>query len=200
LYRGTHSLIDSCNVSRSVCLANAFFKAMPSNVDRVTATLLLQVRSHFELSSTKNNMVMELLNMCYCSVFSCTYTNFLTLYIPAIGNTTCCNYFQQVITSYYILKNRLGLSADVPHVQYGFIFLVNGNPRTANGFQAVLFLRVDILKSLFFTMMEHCLLLFRQVHLFIMSLYIKVVLNHEHGNHKSITITVVRYSKGTGKY
>ena len=119
MYGGTYSLVDSCNVSRSVCLANALFKAMSSNPDRATATLFLQVRSHFEPYSTKNHMVMELLNRCHCSVYSCSYIDFLTPYISVSDNTTCHNCFEQVITSDYVLQDRFGLSIEVPRVQYG---------------------------------------------------------------------------------
>ena len=120
MYSGNHLLIDCRNVHRSACLdTKALLKAMPKIAESATAIIVLQVRYYSELYSTQSFMVMELLDVRQCSVYSYSSLDFFAPYISTIGGGIPCKYTQQFAPLYFITRDYFDISIEAPRVQYG---------------------------------------------------------------------------------
>jgi len=88
LYRGKHLLIDCRNVSREVCLDDkAVLKAMARGAERAGATVISQVRYHFEHNSPPGFTAMVLLDESHCSAHSYADLGLIALDVFTCGNT-----------------------------------------------------------------------------------------------------------------
>ena len=120
MYKGTHLLIDCCNVSRFVCYdANALIKAMSSRAERATATVILQVRYHFELYCPSSYTAMEFLTICNYSSHSYIYNDFLAPCISTIGGAIPCNSVHPLTPSNTITRDSFDRPVEAHRVQYG---------------------------------------------------------------------------------
>ena len=88
MYRGKHLLIDCRNVSRDVCLDDkAVLKAMASSAERAGATVISQVRYHFEHNSAPGFTAMVLLDESHCSAHSYADLGLIALDVFTCGDT-----------------------------------------------------------------------------------------------------------------
>ena len=88
MYRGKHLLIDCRNVSRDVCLDDkAVLKAMASSAERAGATVISQVRYHFEHNSAPGFTAMVLLDESHCSAHSYADLGLIALDVFTCGET-----------------------------------------------------------------------------------------------------------------
>lgn len=88
LYRGKHLLIDCRNVSREVCLDDkAVLKAMASSAEKAGATVISQVRYHFEHNSAPGFTAMVLLDESHCSAHSYADLGLIALDVFTCGDT-----------------------------------------------------------------------------------------------------------------
>ncbi len=88
MYRGKHLLIDCRNVSRDVCLDDkAVLKAMASSAERAGATVISQVRYHFEHNSAPGFTAMVLLDESHCSAHLYADLGLIALDVFTCGET-----------------------------------------------------------------------------------------------------------------
>lgn len=99
MYRGKHLLIDCRNVSREVCLDDkAVLKAMANSAERAGATVISQVRYHFEHNSAPGFTAMVLLDESHCSAHSYADLGLIAMDIFTCGDTdphTVLEYMQE---------------------------------------------------------------------------------------------------------
>ena len=88
MYRGKHLLIDCCNVPRYVCLDDkAVLKAMANSAEKAGATVISQVRYHFEHNSAPGFTAMVLLDESHCSAHSYADLGLVALDVFTCGET-----------------------------------------------------------------------------------------------------------------
>lgn len=88
MYRGKHLLIDCRNVPRAVCLDDkAVLKAMAKSAERAGATVISQVRYHFEHNSPPGFTAMVLLDESHCSAHSYADLGLIALDVFTCGDT-----------------------------------------------------------------------------------------------------------------
>ena len=88
MYRGKHLLIDCRNVSRDLCLDDkAVLKAMASSAERAGATVISQVRYHFEHNSAPGFTAMVLLDESHCSAHSYADLGLIAMDVFTCGDT-----------------------------------------------------------------------------------------------------------------
>ena len=88
MYRGKHLLIDCRNVSYDLCLDDkAVLKAMASSAEKAGATVISQVRYHFEHNSPPGFTAMVLLDESHCSAHSYADLGLIALDVFTCGDT-----------------------------------------------------------------------------------------------------------------
>lgn len=124
MYRGKHLLIDCRNVSREVCLDDkAVLKAMAKGAERAGATVISQVRYHFEHNSPPGFTAMVLLDESHCSAHSYADLGLIALDVFTCGDTNphlVLQYMQEELDlgDVNILEmGRFNISREMEHIQ-----------------------------------------------------------------------------------
>ena len=88
MYRGKHLLIDCRNVSYDLCLDDkAVLRAMARSAEKAGATVISQVRYHFEHNSPPGFTAMVLLDESHCSAHSYADLGLIALDVFTCGET-----------------------------------------------------------------------------------------------------------------
>lgn len=88
MYRGKHLLIDCRNVSYNLCLDDkAVLRAMARSAEKAGATVISQVRYHFEHNSPPGFTAMVLLDESHCSAHSYADLGLIALDVFTCGET-----------------------------------------------------------------------------------------------------------------
>ncbi len=88
MYRGKHLLIDCRNVSYTLCLDDkAVLRAMAKSAEKAGATVISQVRYHFEHNSPPGFTAMVLLDESHCSAHSYAELGLIAMDVFTCGDT-----------------------------------------------------------------------------------------------------------------